>query len=58
MLEVATVVQGLIQGLILFHRGVQVTEGFIPPSFSLCNRGDGERGAATLRFEILRGGMH
>jgi hypothetical protein len=55
MLEVATVVEGLI----LFHRGVQVTEGFIPPSFNaLCNRGNFERGMATLRFEILRGRMH
>jgi hypothetical protein len=55
MLEVATVVEGLI----LFHRGVKVTERFVPPWFNtLCNRGDVERGTATLRLETLRGRMH
>jgi hypothetical protein len=51
MLEVATV----IEGPILFHSGIQVTEGFIPLNFNvICKHGSCERGVATLCLEILR----
>jgi hypothetical protein len=56
MLEVVVMV---VEGLILFHRSIQVTEVLIPPRFNaLCNRGDSERGVTTLRFENLGGRRH